>query len=227
MVKNPEQQKQNMTRSHNFGFSRYFKVEWMGLFLAVAGTGLGEPPPKPAPVPRARGELLSLPLSFEANQGQTDPAVKFVSRGDGYALFLTPDSAVFKLRPVRGTSSPAVVRMKLAGANSRARISGAQTLSGTVNYFMGNDPSQWTQGVSAFRKVSYQQIYRGIDLVYYGTERRLEYDFIVAPGADPQQIRLEFAGSRPALGPDGSLVLTLRSLSANRLSIKPSQARRK
>src|SRR5450631_3958924 len=102
-----------MTCSHNFGVSRYFKVGWICLFLAGTGTGLGEPPPKPAPVPepKARGELLSLPLTFEANQGQTDPAVKFLSRGDGYALFLTPDSAVFKLRSVRRTSSPGVVRM--------------------------------------------------------------------------------------------------------------------
>jgi hypothetical protein len=82
------------------------------------------------PNSKTGSKLLSLPLSFEANQGQTDPAVKFFSRGDGYALFLTTDSAVFKLRPVSGTSSPAVVRMRLAGANSEASISGAQTLPG-------------------------------------------------------------------------------------------------
>ena len=185
------------------------------MFLAVAGTGFGETPPKPASVPerKAEAEFLSLPLSFEANQGQMDPVVKFLSRGDGYAVFLTPDSAVFKLRSVRGTSSPAVVRMKLTGADSRAGISGAQTLPGTVNYFMGNDPSQWTKGVSTFGKVSYQRIYRGIDLAYYGTQRQLEYDFIVAPGADPKQIALEFSGAKPKLGPDGDLVLTLNGAS--------------
>ena len=161
------------------------------------------------PNSKTGSELLSLPLSFEANRGQTDPAVKFFSRGDGYALFLTPDSAVFKLRSVPGTSSPAVVRMKLAGANSGAKISGAQALPGTVNYFMGNDPSQWTKGVSTFGGVNYQQAYQGIDLVYYGTQRQLEYDFIVTPGADPQQIALEFSGARPMLGPDGDLVLNL------------------
>jgi hypothetical protein len=192
-----------MKRSH--------KAEWTFSILAVVSTGLGETPPKPASVlePKAKSELLSLPLSFEANQGQTDPAVKFFSRGDGYALFLTTDSAVFKLRPVPGTSSPAVVRMKLAGANSRARITGAQTLPGTVNYFIGNDPSRWTKGVSTFGRVNYRQIYQGIDLVYYGTQRQLEYDFIVNPGADPKQIALEFSDATPMLGPDGDLVLTL------------------
>jgi hypothetical protein len=135
--------------------------------------------------------------------------VKFLSRGNGYALFLTSDSAVFKLRSFRENSSSAVVRMKLAGANSEAKINGAQALAGTVNYFMGNDPSRWTTGVTTFGKVNYQQIYRGIDLVYYGTERQLEYDFIVAPNADPQQIALDFSGAKPTLGPDGDLVLTL------------------
>jgi uncharacterized protein (TIGR03437 family) len=162
-----------------------------------------------AVLPLFAGGYGQLPLSFEVNQGQTDPAVKFLSRGDGYALFLTTDSAVFKLRPARGNSSPGVVRMKLAGANSRAKIHGEQTLAGTVNYFMGNDPKRWTEGIATFGKVNYQQIYRGIDLAYYGTERQLEYDFIVAPGADPKQIALDFSGGKPQLGPEGDLVLTL------------------
>jgi uncharacterized protein (TIGR03437 family) len=102
-----------------------------------------------------------------------------------------------------------MVRMKLAGANSRATINGEQTLPGTVNYFMGNDPNRWTRGVTTFGQVKFQQIYRGIDLVYYGTQRQLEYDFIVAPGANPRQIALDFSGARPTLGPDGDLVMTL------------------
>jgi len=188
---------------------RSYMADWTFSVLAVISTGLSEPTPASVPEPKIQSEFLSLPLSFEANQGQADPAVKFFSRGAGYALFLTPDSAVFKLRSAQGTLSPAVVRMKLAGANSGSKISGAQPLPGTVNYFIGNDPSQWTKGVSTFAKVNFQQAYPGIDLVYYGTQRQLEYDFIVHPGADPKQIALEFSGARPILRPDGDLMLTL------------------
>ena len=206
-----------MKRSRRFEFSRAVEVQWICLFLAVAGAGFGDTPPKPVSVAdqkamveqKAKAELLSLPLSFEANRGQTDRAVKFLSRGSGYALFLTADSAVFKLRSSREGSSAAVVRMKLAGANSGAEIDGAEALPGTVNYFMGNDPNRWTTGIPTFGKVNYRQIYRGIDLVYYGTGRQLEYDFIVAPGSDPKQIALEFSGARPTLGADGDLLLTL------------------
>src|SRR5258708_4986030 len=184
------------------------------LFLAVAGIAFGATPPKPAAVPEPHAGLPILPLSFEANQGQTDPTVKFLSRGDGYELFLTSDSAVFRLRSSRADSSSAsssssVVRMKLAGANSRAAIKGAETLPGTANYFIGNDPNKWTMGATTYGKVNYRQIYQGIDLVYFGTQRQLEYDFVVAPGADPKQIALDFAGAKPMLGPEGSLVLTL------------------
>jgi hypothetical protein len=182
-----------MKFSRGFDYSRHLKALPICLFLAVASLGLGATPP----------------LSFDANQGQTDPAVNFLSRCNGYALFLTPDSAVFKARSSRENLAPSVVRMKLAGADPHARVSGTDTLPGTVNYFLGNDPNKWISGVSTFGKVTYRQIYRGIDLVYYGTERQLEYDFIVAPGADAKQIRLEFAGASPMLGRDGSLVLTL------------------
>ncbi len=199
-----------MTPSYGFDF-KCFRVEWICLLLALAGKGFGEAPPQPASVPeqKAQAEFLSLPLSFEANQGQTDRAVKFLSRGDRYVLFLTGDSAVFKLRPNRERPSLAVVRMMLVGANSHAKIHGAQSFAGTVNYFSGNDPRRWTHGVTTFGEVNYRQIYRGIDLVYYGTQRQLEYDFIVAPGADPKQIALDFSGVRPTRGPAGDLVMSV------------------
>jgi hypothetical protein len=198
-----------MRRSREFNYRRRMKAQAIYLFLAVAGLGFGATPPKPASAPVQKTAPPSQPLSFEANQGQTDPAVTFLSRGNGYALFLTRDSAVFKLRSFQQSESPAVVRMKLAGANRDAKVSGADALPGIVNYFMGNDPNKWINSVSTFGRVNYQQIYPGIDLVYYGTERQLEYDFVVAPGADPKQIGLEFASARPTLGPDGSLMLTL------------------
>jgi uncharacterized protein (TIGR03437 family) len=164
----------------------------IGLFLAIAGMGFGG-----TPAPR-------LPLSFEVNQGQADPGVRFLSRGDAYTLLLTSDTAVFRLG-----SAPTVVRMKLDGANPAARISGAGMLPGKVNYFLGSDPKKWTSGASTYSKIQYRQVYEGIDLVYYGTNRQLEYDFVVAPGADAGQIALEFAGAGARLTADGSLQLTV------------------
>jgi hypothetical protein len=169
-------------------------------FLILASSAIGDPNPKSA--------LLALPLSFEANHGQTGSSVKFLSRGDGYALFLTQDSAVFKLRPSVKNKPPVLVRMKLAGAQP-AQVFGAEALPGKVNYFIGADPAKWTSGVATYGKVEYKQVYKGIDLVYYGKQRQLEYDFTVAPGADPARIALEFSGAKPILGAGGDLQLTL------------------
>ena len=201
-----------MKRVCGFAFCGNYAVTLACSFLAAAGVAWAASPsvktPDPARVQKARAELISLPLSFEANLGQTDPSVKFLSRGDGYALFLTADSAVFKLR-ASGDHSAAVVRMRLAGAAPNPRVSGDEKLPGTVNYMNGSDAGRWTTGAGTFGRVNYQGIYPGIDLAYYGTQRQLEYDFVVAPGANPKQIALEFTGAQPSLGPDGNLLLTL------------------
>jgi hypothetical protein len=174
-------------------------------------------------VDRAYGKL---PLIFEANKGQTDGRVKFVSRSRGYTLFLTDSEAVFVLtkrealanrdrtrlsrpgpmRPEKITRT--VVRMKLAGANLRPQVDGREELQGTANYFIGNGPSKWRTNVPTYARVGYRNVYPGVDLVYYGNQRQLEYDFIVAPGADPQAIRLAFEGvDRLTLDARGNLVL--------------------
>ena len=85
--------------------------------------------------------------------------------------------------------------MRLEGANSSARVSGASPLPGKSNYFIGNDPSKWRQDIPQFGRVEYQAVYPGVDLVYYGNQGQLEYDFRVAPGADPNQIALSFQGA--------------------------------
>jgi hypothetical protein len=130
-----------------------------------------------------------LPLSFEVNQGQTDKRVKFLSQNNHYRLFLTPEEAVLGVRrrnfrepdsDRREPASPPTVRMKLMGADSGAQISGLEPLSGKVNYFIGNDPAYWQTNVPTYAKVKYREIYPGIDLVYYGNQQQLEYDFIVA-----------------------------------------------
>jgi hypothetical protein len=134
-------------------------------------------------------QLPKLPLSFEKNQGQADSRVDFLSRGRGYTLFLTPREAVLRL----GSD---VLRMKLAGANRSSKAEGQELLPGRSSYFIGNDAAQWRTGIANYRRVAYPEVYPGIDLVYYGNQRQLEYDFVVKPGADLRRIRLQFAGAK-------------------------------
>ena len=90
--------------------------------------------------------------------------------------------------------TPTVVRMKLVGANPRPQVAGGEELPGKVNYFIGNDPKKWRTNVPTYARVEYRDVYHGVNLVYYGNQRQLEYDFVVAPGADPRAIRLSFQG---------------------------------
>jgi len=155
-----------------------------------------------------------LPLSFEANLGQADPQVKFLSRGRGYAFLLSRDGAAMKLRSAArrqgGRGDPAksdVLRMELVGANPQ-KVSGIDELPGKSNYFIGNDPARWRTGVANYARVRYQSVFPGVDLVYYGNQGQLEYDFVVTPGADPGAIRMTLdtvgMGPGPGLCVDGN-----------------------
>ncbi len=155
-----------------------------------------------------------LPLSFEVNQGQTDPSVNFLSRGAGYTLFLTPVASVLSLSP-GGTpradaaeAAPAVLRTQLVGGNPNAAAQGLDLLPGASNYLIGNDPGQWHTGVANYGRVEYRNVYAGVNLDYYGNQRQLEFDFVVAAGANPGVIRLAFRGAGGvALDGRGDLVL--------------------
>ncbi len=167
-----------------------------------------------------------LPLQFEANAGQTDEAVRFLSRGSGYNLYLTASEAVLVLgtpnpvgkpelpgtrkhRDERAPTQSLTLRMRLVGAESMPRVSGLDELPGKANYFIGNDRSKWRTNVRIYAKVRYQSVYPGIDLVYYGNQRQLEYDFVVAPGADPTRIMLDFRGAEKiGIDAHGELVLS-------------------
>jgi len=240
---------------------------WTASRRTSSGGGPGEGVQAQARVVESYGRM---PLSFEANAGQTDPRVKFLSRGAGYTLFLTGDEAVLALKKsgVRSQESEAgraklrigkskfeignwkfenrrskidnrksaignrqstidtaiaiprplipnlevpirvseartsgaesressVLRLKLWGANPAAKVTGAEELPGKANYFIGNDPKKWHTNVPTYAKVRYQDVYRGVDLVYHGNQSgQLEYDFVVAPGADAGAIALEVA----------------------------------
>lgn len=147
------------------------------------------------------------PLSFEANQGQSDSRVLFLAHGQGYGLFLTKDAAVLQLQNAdQGLTD--VLQIRLVDANASAAISGQNRLPGVANYYIGNDPSQWHDNIPTFGGVTYSQVYNGVDLVYYGNQRQLEYDFVVNPGADPHAIKLSFDGATSmALDDHGNLVL--------------------
>ena len=159
----------------------------------------------------AQTAYAGLPLMFEPNHGQTDPQVRFMARGSGYGLFLTDQEAVLaRANAQTGKSGriASVVRMKLAGANPNPRLEGTQPLPGKSNYFIGNDPAKWRRNIPQFARVRYSQIYPGVDLVYYGNQGSLEYDFQLAPGAHPESIQISFEGTRKLKLEAGDLVLS-------------------
>jgi hypothetical protein len=191
-------------------------------------------PPAISPAARARAMKVfgGLPMMFEANQGQTDPRVKFLSRAPGYTLFLTDQEAVLSLpagspaeasahAAARTRGSPAgqaeesivpkltrTVRLKFVGANAPKAIVGRDELPSKTNYFLGNDPNQWRKNVANYERVEYRGVYPGVEVVFHGNQQRLEYDFIVAPGADPRAIALDVEGTKGMrITPRGDLVL--------------------
>lgn len=180
------------------------------LSLAPASTLWADPPKAAAPplpsMANVQASYGHLPLSFEANQGQVDPHVQFLTSGRGHQLFLTPSDAVLALRAGEAyqgkpSSSPpatsnSVLRMKFDGANSYAEVIGLDQLPGIVNYFIGTDPWTWRTNIPTYKKVKYKNVYPGIDLVYYGNQGQIEYDLIVAPGADPNLIHSCSTGQR-------------------------------
>ena len=151
-----------------------------------------------------------LPLTFEANKGQTDSRVKFLSRGKGYVAFLTTGGMVLSLRPAERSVIPqngngkaqrksqvrtATLQFRLLGAAQSPVVVGEQPQPGKVNYFIGNNPSQWHTNVPTYARVRCKNVYPGIDLVYYGSHHQLEYDFEISPGADPHRIQFEIKGA--------------------------------
>jgi hypothetical protein len=149
---------------------------------------------------------------FEPNLGQSDGRVQFLARGTGYGLFLTKKEAVLSLLSRKSASdktlSRSVVRMSLVGANPDLSARGSDPLPGKSNYFIGNDAKKWRRDVPQYTRVRYADVYPGVDLVYYGNQGQLEYDFEVAPGADPKTVRLKFDGAQKLALEGQDLVLT-------------------
>ena len=177
------------------------------LFLAVEclPTGLGATaeaaPSLGHPYTKSFAEL---PLAFEPDRGQTSRGVRFLARGNGQTLFLGDQEAILVLG--RG----AVLHLEWLGARSAAKVSGEARLPGVSNYFLGRDPARWHTNIPQFGRVKVSGIYPGIDLVYYGKRRQLEYDLVLSPGADLRQVRLGIRGAgQIRISPGGDLVLSV------------------
>lgn len=193
----------------------------------VVGAALAGTPASSHPAKRNLHSFSNrTPLLFEKNEGQTDARAAFMARGDGYTVFVTPAEAVLKLksRPAHrrapfvkpgheqeqvAQSHTSVLRMGLINANPKASVVGEDVQASRVSYLRGDRPGSHSN-VSTFAKARCEGVYPGVDLVYYGNQRQLEYDFVVAPGADPDQIRFRMDGAKDVtVAPEGHLAIRL------------------
>ena len=151
---------------------------------------------------RAVAPVKEQPVRFEENRGQADPRVRYISRARDYTVALTDDEALLLVRKPTSSartsrleaSDLALVRMRLAGASRTPRITASDPLPGNVYYAGAGAPASLTP-IDTFARVEYAGVYPGIDLVYYGDDHHLEFDFLVAPFADPKQIALSLDGA--------------------------------
>lgn len=203
---------------------------WLGgtMVAAMALLGAGAAGTQPAAGPEGQASLQDiaraysrLPLSFEVNQGQTDTRVKYLARGSGYNVLLRPAEAEIKLRRqqaghrtdrINGRAAllaepeRASVTMQLVGADPTARGRTEHRLASVSHYLQGRSDSSWIRNVPHYERVRFENVYNGVDVVYYGNQRQLEHDFVVAPGADPKQVQLAFEGARSVeIDPSGNL----------------------
>ena len=148
--------------------------------------------------------LGDLPLWFEASP----QSGQFVAHGADSEFSIAPTQATIVLRKANGEM--AVCEMQFTGANNGSRISGTAELTGKINHLSGNQPAQWQTGMPAFAKVRVEDVYPGVNVVYYGNGHQLEYDFNVAAGVNPQTITLHFSGAEKiSVNPKGELVVSL------------------
>jgi hypothetical protein len=157
------------------------------------------------------------PLRFEVNRGQSDAQVRFIARTNDSTLFLTQSEAVLRLPKLEASPEPrsggrrarkaksaslaspsesAVIRLRPLNSNPQPQLKGMDRLPGVSNHFIGNDPRKWRTNIESYARVKYENLYPGIDLIYYGNQAgEIEYDFIVAAGANPDLITLSVEGA--------------------------------
>jgi hypothetical protein len=179
------------------------RLSRFALFVCAASilAAAGRPSVPDPSVSRAKAALAQLPLRFEANQGQTDPSVRYTARAGGYTLLLTEHGPTFSF----GDSQR--VDVSLLNSNRRPRIEPLDQLPARTDYYLGSREN-WRTHVANYSRVRYREVYPGVDVVYYGNQNRLEYDFVLQPGADPRAIRLQFRGAgKVRISPEGDLLV--------------------
>ncbi|MEE9912429.1 MAG: SBBP repeat-containing protein [Deltaproteobacteria bacterium] len=180
------------------------------MLSAAAGTARHKAPSAAAPLSggyqqTVRAAYIKLPLSFVKNEGQKDPSVLYYEQGSGHATVFTKTG--ISLFPGRGKDS--VITLSPVHA-SDFTVEALDLKQGTVNYFIGRDQKNWKTSIPTYGAILYKGIYPGIDMKVYGTNNQLEYDLIVAPGADPDQIRLAYKGAKNlSITPEGDLAIAL------------------
>ncbi len=186
----------------------------LALFAAATSVSWSQTPLAAKGKARIDTKYAVTPLQFEQNMGQVGGDARFLSLHGDYQVAITPgevllglnartDAAKTAPRTAKAKSHTRIaaapdrpMRMKLVGANPRPEVTGEAELPGKINYFIGNNPKKWHTGVPTFSRVRLKQVYSGVDLVYYGNQKQLEYDFIVRPGADASKVRLNFEGAK-------------------------------
>jgi hypothetical protein len=171
--------------------SRLLALCILGLLAACAS------PPIPPQLDSSRIRIARLPVAFEPNVGQAGPTAQYVGRSPGLRVDLESDGARFIA--LRGSGEPRTVRLRWLGA-ATSPVHVEDELPGKVHYYGGDDPAQWRLDIPTFRRVVYREVYPGTDLVFHGTQGSAEFDFVVAPGADPRRIQLEVteAATKPS-----------------------------
>jgi hypothetical protein len=160
-----------------------------------------------SPSARPRVTTIERPMAFERNLGQVQGSTRFVARGAGYSVFVAPSEMVLSVGRGRVASG---LRIELVEGRPDADVEGLEEQVGKSNYFVGSDPSRWRTDIPTFARVRCRDVYPGVDVVYHGRPREVEYDFVVAPHADPGAIRLRFDGAEAVrLDEKGDLVVAL------------------
>ena len=179
-------------------FTRFASlVCWSGLLAASAVSAETDA----AGLSRAKATLAQLPLRFEANQGRMDPSVQYAARGGGYTLLLTAAGPEFSF------ANASRIDIAMTGSNRAVRIEGLSPLPTRTDSFLGAR-ANWRTGIPSYARVRYSSVYPGVDVIYYGNQNQLEFDFVLQPGADPNSIRMQFRGAKKLrLSPDGDLLM--------------------